>query len=103
MTEPGPQAQGILTPPPPQAQAGQQAPKQQEQHVQHVQQGKQIIHFTWSHIKPKFLGKPEEDAEVHLFCTNAWMNVHHFVEGVKTLLGEARLWYQSLEPIHIDW
>ena len=37
------------------------------------------------------------------------MNAHHFVEGVKvqrfclTLLGEARLWYQSLEPINVDW
>ena len=37
------------------------------------------------------------------------MNTHHFVEGVKvqrfylTLLGEARLWYQSLEPINVDW
>ena len=34
---------------------------------------------------------------------------HHFVEGVKvqriclTLLGEARLWYHSLEPINVDW
>ena len=37
------------------------------------------------------------------------MNAHHFVEGVKvqrfclTLLGEARLWYHSLEPINVDW
>ena len=37
------------------------------------------------------------------------MNVHHFVEGINvqrfciTLLGEARLWYQSLEPINADW
>ena len=37
------------------------------------------------------------------------MNVHHFVEGVRvqrfclTLLGEARLWYHSLEPINVDW
>ena len=37
------------------------------------------------------------------------MNAHHFVEGVKvqrfclTLLGEERLWYQSLEPINIHW
>ena len=37
------------------------------------------------------------------------MNAHHVVEGVKvhrfclTLLGEARLWYQSLEPINVDW
>ena len=36
------------------------------------------------------------------------MNVHHFIEGVKvqrfclTLLGETRLWYQSLEPINVD-
>ena len=37
------------------------------------------------------------------------MNAYHFVEGVKvqrfclTLLGEARLWYHSLEPINVDW
>ena len=37
------------------------------------------------------------------------MNTHHFVEGVKvhrfclTLFGEARLLYQSLEPINVDW
>ena len=37
------------------------------------------------------------------------MNAHHFVNDVKverlslTLLGEARLWYLSLEPIHVDW
>ena len=37
------------------------------------------------------------------------MNTHHFIEGVKvqrfclTLLGEARLWYHSLEPINVNW
>ena len=37
------------------------------------------------------------------------MNAHNFIEGVKvqrfclTLLGEAILWYQSLEPINVDW
>ena len=37
------------------------------------------------------------------------MNAHHFVNGVKvhrfclTLLGEARLWYLSLELINVDW
>ena len=37
------------------------------------------------------------------------MNTHHFWEDVKvqrfclTLVGEARLWYESLEPINIDW
>ena len=37
------------------------------------------------------------------------MNAHSFVDGVKvqifclTLLGEAKLWYHSLEPINVDW
>ena len=37
------------------------------------------------------------------------MNADYFNETVKvqrfclTLLGEARLWYQSLEPIKLDW
>ena len=37
------------------------------------------------------------------------MNAHHFLEGVKvnrfcfTLVGEARLWYESLQPINVDW
>ena len=37
------------------------------------------------------------------------MTTHHFIDGVKvqgfclTLLGEARLWHHSLEPINIDW
>ena len=37
------------------------------------------------------------------------MNAQHFVNGVKvqrfclTLLREARLWFQSLEPINVDW
>ena len=37
------------------------------------------------------------------------MNAHRFVDGVKvhrfclTLIGEARLWFQSLEPINVDW
>ena len=48
-------------------------------------------------------------AEAQLLCTNDWMNAYHFVEGVRvqrfclTLLGEARLWYKSLEPININW
>ena len=37
------------------------------------------------------------------------MKTYHFWEGVKvqrfhlTLVGEARLWYESLEPINTDW
>ena len=67
----------------------------------------QII--NWSHFKPEFTGKPEEDAEAHLLCTNNWMGTHDFEENVKvcrfclTLLGEARLWYEMLTPIANDW
>ena len=111
MAEPGLEVQDIPTPPPPQAQpqAGQQAPQQQEQHTQPRQQGQKIIHLNWTHFKPDFLEKPEEDVVVDLLCTIHWINTHHFVEGAKvqrfclTLLGEARLWYQSLEPINVNW
>ena len=46
---------------------------------------------------------------MHLLHSNDWFNTHHFDHGVKvqrfslTLLGEARLWYHSLEPINVDW
>ena len=66
-------------------------------------------HLNWSCFKPEFSGKPEEDAEAHLLRTSDWMNTHHFQKGIKvqgfclTLLGEARLWYESLRPINIDW
>ena len=67
-----------------------------------------MLHLYWSNFKPEFSGKPDEDAEAHLLCSNDWMNTHHFVDGVKvqrfsvTLLGEARLWYHLLEPINVD-
>ena len=44
-----------------------------------------------------------------MLCSNDWMNAHCFFYGVKvqiiclTLLGEARLWHHSLEPINVDW
>ena len=65
--------------------------------------------LNWSYFKPEFSGKPDEDAEAHLLCTSDWMNAYHIIDGVKaqrfclTLLGEARLWYQLLEPINVDW
>ena len=68
-----------------------------------------MVHPNRSNFKPEFSGKPKEDAEAHLLHSNDWMNAHHFVEGVKvqrfclTLLGDARLWYQSLEPINANW
>ena len=72
-------------------------------------QGQELVHLNWSYFKPEFSGKPGEDAEAHLLHTNDWMNAHHFIDGVKvqryflTLLDEAILWYQSLEPINADW
>ena len=63
------------------------------------------IHLNWSNFKPEFSGKPEEDAEAHLLHSNDWMDTYHFNEDIKvqrfclTLLGEARLWYHSLEPL----
>ena len=75
----------------------------------HQQPGQQLVHLNWSYFKQEFSEKPDEDAEAPLLHTNDWMNAHHFVEDVKvqrfclTLLGEARLWYQSLEPINVDW
>ena len=111
--------EGVPAPNPNQRQQQQQQNQQQhqqnqqEQHQQQIQdlagQQQQVVHLNWSNFKPEFSGKPDEDAEVHLLCSNDWMNTHCFVDGVKvqrfslTLLGEARLWYHSLEPIHVDW
>ena len=56
--------------------------------------------LNWSHFKPKYAGKPEEDAEVHLLRMNDWMDTHNFQDQVKvqrfclTLVGEGRLWYE---------
>ena len=77
----------------------------QEQHQYQDTAGQQHLHINWSNFKPEFSGKPEKDAEAHLQCSNDWMNAHHFEEEVKvkmfclTLLGEARLWCHSLEPL----
>ena len=72
-------------------------------------QVQKLVHLKWSYFKPEFSGKPDGDAEAHLLCMNDWMNAHHFNEGVKVqrfcliLLGEVRLWHQSLEPINVNW
>ena len=99
---------------PNQQQLQQQNQQQQQDQQQHNQQQQgqlqqQHLHLNWSNVKPEFSGKPEEDAEAHLLCSNDWMNAHHFVEGVKvqgfclTILGETRLCHHSLEPINVDW
>ena len=69
---------------------------------------------TWvtinrSHFKPEYAGKPDEDVEAHLLRTNDWMDTPKFLDQVKvqrfclTLVGEARLWYESLRLINVDW
>ena len=58
--------------------------------------------LNWSHFRPEFSGKPEEDAEAHLLRTEDWMTTHNFPEDQKverfclTLTQEARLWYATL-------
>ena len=69
----------------------------------------QVPQLNWSYFKPEFSGKPEEDVEAHLLRTNDWMETHNFPEVAKvqrfclTLTGEARLWYETLRPIEVDW
>ena len=78
----------------------------QPTHVQ-VQPGQPQL--NWSYFKPEFSGKPEEDVEVHPLRTNDWIETHNFPEVTKvqrfclTLTGEARLWYESLRPIIVNW
>ena len=68
----------------------------------------QIFYQNWIGKKPEFSGKPEEDAESHLLRTRDWMEENNFPEGEKvrhfqvTLIGEARLWYESLN-LDNDW
>ena len=33
----------------------------------------QQLRMNWSHFKPEFSGKPDEDVEAHLLRTNDWM------------------------------
>ena len=86
------------------------APNQQGQQDEHPhnQPQQQHLHITRSNFKPEFSEKQDEDAEVHLLHSKDWMNAHHFDNGkvqrfCLTLLGEAKLWYHSLEPINVDW
>ena len=69
----------------------------------------QVVYQNWIGKKPEFSGKPEEDAESHLLSTRDCMEAHNFPEEVKfrhfclTLIGEARLWYESLALLDDDW
>ena len=95
------------------AEGGQQGPAHREGQQPSPQQPQlspqHQMHMNWSHLKPEFSGKPEEDVEVHLLQTNDWMTTHDFPEAVKvqrfclTLIGEARNWYATLEPLAMTW
>ena len=69
----------------------------------------QRLQLNWSHFKPKYAGRPDEDVEAHLLRMNNWMDTHEFPEQVKvqrfclTLVGEARFWYELLRLINVDW
>ena len=69
----------------------------------------QVVYQNWIGKKPEFSGKPEEDVESHLLSTRDWMEAHNFPEEVKvghfhlTLIGEARLWYESSALLDDDW
>ena len=106
----GDREEGVPAPNQRQRQNQQQNQQQQQQQNQDLAgQQPQHLHLNWSYFKPEFSGKPDEDAEAHLLHLNDWMNAHRFFNGVNvqrfclTLLGEARLWYHSLEPINVDW
>ena len=94
---------GHQVPPIPQGALDPQAPQALQQPTPHM------LPLNWSHFKPKFSGKPDEDAEAHLLKTNNWMDTHRFQKDNKvqrfclTLTGEARLWYKSLRLINADW
>ena len=69
----------------------------------------QTVYQNWIGKKLEFSGKPEEDVESHLLSMRDWMDAHNFPEGEKvrcfrvTLIGKARLWYESLTLLDNDW
>ena len=72
---------------PNQRQGQNQQNQQQNQKLQQLIQDQagqqQHFHINWSNFKPEFSGKPDEDAEAHLLCSNDWINALCFVDGVK--------------------
>ena len=69
----------------------------------------QIFYQNWIGKKLEFSGKLEEDAESRFLSTRDWMEAHNFPKEEKvryfhvTLIGETRLWYESLAPLDNDW
>ena len=58
--------------------------RQGQEQPQHQNAARQKhLHLNWSNFKTEFSGKPEEDAEAHLLCSNDWINAHCFNEDTK--------------------
>ena len=67
MAKAGLQVLDISAPQPPPAQLDSaQQTQQPAQPAQQAPQVQQLIQINWSHFKPEFSAKPEEDAEAHL-------------------------------------
>ena len=62
-------------------------------------QGQQLVHLYWSYFEPEFSGKPDEDTDAHLLCTNDWMNAHHFINHYVDWQGLQNLFSQQYSKI----
>ena len=54
--------------------------------------------LNWSHFRPEFSGKPEEDAEAHLLRTEDWMTTNNIPEDQKVGIfkNSCNLWNSTL-------
>ena len=75
MAEGGPPAPPIHPQAPQQPQQPVQLPIAPDQPVP-TKQAQQIPHLNWSHFKPEYSGKPEENVDAHLLGRNKWMDTH---------------------------
>ena len=56
------------------------------------------------YFKPEFSGNSEGDLEAHLLRNMDWKDIHIFAKHQQvrrfplTLVGKAKLWYQSMHP-----
>ena len=65
-----------------------QQQQQQQQPIPPPQPAQQVnLHMNWSHFKPEYSAKPEEDVEAHLLRTNDWTNTQfpRWCKGSKIL------------------
>ena len=73
-------------PPAPQAPLAPQPPTQSVQLPIPQAQPVLVPQLNWSHFKPEFAGKPNEEEEAHLLRMSHWMDTHQFQEGVQPFL-----------------